>query len=169
MTREYAVNERIRANEVRVIDTDGKQIGVLGLEEAIGRAREKGLDLILIVPEAKPPVCRISDFGKFKYELLKKEREARKSQKAAGVVKEIKLTPKISDHDFRVRLVKVEEFLKKGYRVKVTMTFRGREAAHPEIGRKLLERLVTEISSFGEASGPVRIEGRHMILMLSSK
>ncbi len=118
--KEYAINHQIRAREVRVIDSDGKQIGIMGIEEAINRAREKDLDLVLMVGDANPPVCRIADYGKLRYEMGKKEKEARKSQRAAGVVKEIKLTPKISEHDFKVRLLKVEEFLKKDYKVKVS-------------------------------------------------
>ena len=167
--REYAVNEQIRAREVRVIDSDGKQIGVLPIEQAQGKAKEAGLDLILLVPDGKPPICRICDYGKFRYELGKKEKEARKSQRASGVLKEIKLTPKISEHDFQVRLAKIEECLKKGYRVKVTMAFRGREMAHPEFGVKFLERVLQSITGFGESAGSIRREGRFMILMLSPK
>lgn len=132
----------------------------------MSKAKENYLDLILIVPDATPPVCKISDFGKFKYELAKREKEARKSKKA-GVVKELKITPKIGEHDLLVRIKRTKEFLEKGHKVKISMFFRGREITHKEIGLNILNRLVEEVKEFGTPEGAPRLLGKNMILIFT--
>ncbi|MFH1347397.1 MAG: translation initiation factor IF-3, partial [Candidatus Margulisiibacteriota bacterium] len=129
----YIINERIRGREVRLIDEEGKQLGVVPTPEALTMARERGFDLVLISPGANPPVARITDVGKLKYEDSKKEKEARKSQKGGGL-KEVKISPTIAQHDFEVRLKKTREFLEKRNKVKVSMFFRGRWMAHVDLG-----------------------------------
>jgi len=166
--RYYVTNESIRAREVRVIDHDGSQAGVMGTREAIDKARQNGFDLILISPDANPPVCRIADLGKIKYEAQKKEKQSRKTGKA-GQVKEVKMGPKIGEHDFIVKAERAQEFLKKGYKVKVTLHFRGREATHPEIGRNLLRKMAEVVSDSGAPEGNYKQEGRNLVMMVSPK
>ena len=166
--RYYVTNESIRAREVRVIDFDGSQAGVLPIREAVDRARQNGYDLILISPDANPPVCRIADLGKIKYEAQKKEKQTRKTSKA-GQVKEVKMGPKIGEHDFVVKAERTQEFLKKGYKVKVTLHFRGREATHPEIGRNLLRKMAEAVVTTGAPEGNFKQEGRNIIMMMSPK
>ncbi len=158
----------IRAKEVRVIDSNGGQLGVMPLIDAIARAEEKGYDLVLISPDANPPVCRITDVGKLMYEQQKKEKQSRKGSKA-GHLKEIKMSPKISEHDFLVKAERAKEFLQKNFKVKVSLMFRGREATHPDIGRRLLEKMVNHISEVGKAEGSPSFEGRQLIMILSQK
>ncbi len=158
----------IRHNEVRVIDSDGTQLGVMPTKEAIAKAYEKGLDLILVVPNANPPVCKISEPGKLIYEQDKKEKKARKSSKA-GLVKEIKISAKISDHDFSVKANHAKEFLQKGYKVKVSLMFKGREMAHPEVGKKQMEKMIEALSDVGKPDGQFSMDGRNMVLMVSPK
>lgn len=135
---------------------------------ALNMARERGYDLVLISPGAKPPVCRIADYGKLKYELNKKEKEVRKSNKA-GVLKEVKISPKIAEHDFNVRLTKTRECLEKKYKVKVSMYFRGRENIHVDIGRKVMERLIEAVSDLGKIESPPRKLGKSLIVVISPK
>lgn len=151
-----------------MIDTDGKQVGVVPTLEAIERARQKELDLVLIAPDERPPVARIVNFGKFKYELGKRQREMRRGQRG-GTVKELKFTPKINEHDYLVRLEQAVGFLKKGHKVKITMRFRGREVVHPEIGRRILQRLLSDVAAAGKSESPPRVEGKSLILMLTAK
>ncbi len=124
------------------------------------------MDLILVAPSEKVPVCRIGDYGKFKYELIKKEKEAKKAHRG-GVIKELKITPKIDEHDFQVRVNRSKEFLEKGYKVKVTLTFRGREVVHKEIGERLISRLSQAISEKGIPEGPPKLEGKNLILIFA--
>ncbi len=162
------VNEQIRVREVRLIDSDGEQLGVMPTDAALEIARKKNLDLVNVSPAAKPPVCRIMDFGKYKYELSKKEREARKNQKVISV-KEIKLRPGIDTHDFEVKLKNAIKFLKNGDRLKVTVMFRGREITHKELGRDLCTRFAAAVSEWGVLEKEARLEGKNMIMIIGSK
>ncbi|MFH0886957.1 MAG: translation initiation factor IF-3 [bacterium] len=164
--KEYYINERIRAREVRVVGTDGKQHGVLPLTTAISMAKEEGYDLVCVAPDAVPPVCKIADFGKLKYELTKKEKSGKKKDRS-GQLKELKMRPKISEHDYQVRLNKAIELLAKGYKIKVTMTFRGREMTHQNIGRDILTRYSNEIKDSGIVETLPKMEGRNLYLILA--
>jgi len=157
----------IRAREVRVIASDGEQLGVLSVREAIAKAEELGLDLVEVAPTAVPPVCRIMDFGKYKYELNKKANESRKHQTVIQI-KEIKLRPRTDDHDIEFKLNNIKRFLAEGDKVKVTVMFRGREMAHPELGRAILDTVVQELQSIAVVEQSARMEGRNMFLMLSA-
>src|SRR5579859_6656729 len=142
--RETRVNERIRAREVRVIDDDGQMLGVMTPQAALAMARERNLDLVEVSPMAMPPVCKLMDWGRFKYEQSKKEHEARKHQKTVEL-KEIRMRPRTDEHDLSVKVRKIEEFLAEGDKVKVGVIFRGREMAHPELGRVVLDKIATEL------------------------
>jgi len=145
----------IRAGEIRVIDDEKKQVGVMPVSEALSLARQRGLDLVEIAPEAKPPVCRIMDYGKFLYELHKKEHEARRHQKQV-LVKEIKFRPKISIHDYNFKLRHVKRFLEEGNKVKITVMLRGREKSRPELGSQVLERVLADTQELGRRDGDVK-------------
>lgn len=163
--RKERVNDRIRAKEIRVIDDEGKQLGVMIPQLALDLAKEKGLDLVEVSPTAVPPVCRIMDYGQFLYEQKKKEHSARRKQKRFKV-KEIKFRPKTDEHDYQFKLKNIERFLGEGDKVKATIIFRGRENFHQEIGFRILERLRDEIANSGIVEVPPRKEGSllHMIL-----
>jgi len=158
----------IKLKEVRVINSDGEQLGVLDTREAIKRAEEQGLDLVEVAPTAKPPVCRIMDFGKYKYEMAKKAAESRKHQTVI-VVKEIKLRPRTDDHDVNFKMNNIKRFLEDGNKVKVTVMFRGREMAHIDHGRAVLERIVNELQNDAVIEQSPRLEGRNMTLLLGAK
>jgi translation initiation factor IF-3 len=160
------VNGKIRAREVRVIDTDQKNLGVISLGEAISLARAKGVDLVEIAPNATPPVCRLVDFGKYRYELAKQEKEARKHQHA-NKVKEIQLSPNIDPHDFGVKLQHAIDFLCEDMKVKVTLRFRGREMAHKEYGFQQVAKLVKSLNSFGHPDADPKLIGKGINVMLS--
>ncbi|MDO8536273.1 MAG: translation initiation factor IF-3 [Candidatus Omnitrophota bacterium] len=162
------INHRIRAREIRVIGEHGDQLGVMSVQDGIKNAEEAGLDLVEIAPTANPPVCRIMDHSKFKYEQEKKEKEARKKQKIVHI-KEIRLGPKIGEHDYQFKVNHLIEFLKKGDKVKVTMIFRGREMAHVDLGRKILEKLSSDISAVGEIEEQPRMEGRFINMIIRAK
>ncbi|MGH2587239.1 MAG: translation initiation factor IF-3 [Dehalococcoidia bacterium] len=166
ITREFRINDRIRVREVRLIDDEGGQIGVVPVAEALQMARDKGLDLVEVAPNAVPPVCRILDYGKFKYEQSKKEREARKHQHNV-VLREVRMKPKIDDHDVNVRMRTVEKLLKEGDKVKVSVMFRGREVTHPEIGRALLNRIYDRVKDLGTVEKQPSMEGRFMTMILA--
>jgi translation initiation factor IF-3 len=161
-------NYGIKVREVRVIDADGGQLGILDTREAIKKAEEAGLDLVEVAPTAKPPVCRIMDFGKYKYEIAKKAAESRKHQTVI-VVKEIKLRPRTDDHDINFKMNNMKRFLEDGNKVKVTIMFRGREMAHTEQGRALLDKVVTELQNEAVVEQSPRMEGRNMTLLLGAK
>jgi len=163
-----AVNESIRAPMVRVINHDGEQLGIMAISDALKVAREASLDLVEVAPGSKPPVCRIMDYGKFKFEKSKKERQARRKQHHS-TVKEIKLRPKIEEHDFSFKMKHVRRFLDHGDKVKITVRFRGREITHPELGRALLERVVEEMSDVANVETKPRMEGRTMIAVLAPR
>ncbi|WP_200800651.1 translation initiation factor IF-3 [Carboxydothermus pertinax] len=168
MTKDLRINEEIRAKEVRVVKEDGTQLGIMPLKEALKLAEEMELDLVEIAPTAKPPVCKIMDYGKYRYQQSKKEKEAKKKQKIINV-KEIKIRPSIEEHDFKVKLKNVLRFLEDGDKVKVTVMFRGRELAHPEIAYELLNKLSQEVGSIAVVERPAKLEGRNMIMILAPK
>lgn len=153
---------------MRLIDADGAQLGVVSLNDAMAKAQERELDLILISPNSKPPVCKISDFGKFKYEIMKKEKEARKTQKSS-TLKEIKLTPKIDKHDLDVRIRHTNELLKKGHKIKIILTFRGREITHKQIGENLISQMLAATEEAGKVDQPPKFEGKILHVVLSPK
>lgn len=166
--KDIRVNFRIRAKEVRVIGENGEQLGVMTGQEALRKAEEAGFDLVEIAPTAAPPVCRIMDYSKYKYEQEKKEKEAHKKQKVVHV-KEVRFGPKIGEHDYQFKLRNLEDFLKRGDKVKVTMMFRGREMAHIDLGRKVLDRLSGDVSAVGEIEEMPRLEGRFMTMVIRAK
>jgi translation initiation factor IF-3 len=162
------VNREIRAQRVRLINELGEMVGVLDVREAEEMAMEAGLDLIEISPNADPPVCKIGDYGKYKYEAQKKANEARKKQKVIEV-KEIKLRPGIDDHDYDVKMRQMRTFLEEGDKVKVTLRFRGREMAHQDLGVKVLERVRDELADLSKIETYPRLEGRQMVMVLTTK
>ena len=149
-----------------MVAPDGSQVGVLKVEEAQYLANQLGLDLVEVAPDAKPPVCRMMDYGKYKYELSVRQREARKKQ-TRTVVKEVKFRPKTDDHDYDWKKRRVVEFLGEGDKVKITMMFRGRELSHPELGAKILQRLAAEVGDWGTVEQNARLEGRNMTMQLA--
>lgn len=159
------VNEAVRAPQIRVIDEAGKQLGIMTPAEALRLAEERGLDLVEVSPNADPPVCRLMDYGKFIYERAKKEREARKAQKSVEV-KEIRLRPKIGEHDLAVKMRDMRRFLSSGNKVKVRLLFRGREVSHPEVGKELLDRLASEFADIANVEQAPRAEGRSLVMIL---
>ncbi len=168
ISKDMLVNEGIRAREVRLIGANGDQIGVKSKNEALEMARNVNLDLVCVAPNAKPPVCRIMDYGKFRYEQQKKEKEARKKQKIINV-KEVRLSPTIEDNDFNTKLRNARKFLEKGDKVKAAIRFRGRAITHSEIGRNVLERLAKECEDVATIEAKPKMEGRSMFLILAPK
>jgi len=162
---EARVNERIRAPEVRLVGPKGEQIGIVSVAEALKLAAEADLDLVEVAPTARPPVCKLMDYGKFKYESAVKARESRKNQ-TQTVVKEIKLRPKIDPHDYGTKRGHVERFLKAGDKVKVTIMFRGREQSRPELGFRLLQRLAEDVEALGFVESQPKQDGRNMIMVI---
>ena len=166
--KELQINEEIRDKEVRLIDADGEQLGIIPGKEAQKMAIEKNLDLVKIAPMAKPPVCRIMDYGKFKYEQAKKEKEARKNQKVVNV-KEIRLSPNIEEHDMLVKANQAIKFLKAGDKVKVTLRFRGRQLANIGLGQKVMEAFKEMLSETGNVEKAAKMEGRQLIMFIAPK
>jgi translation initiation factor IF-3 len=162
------INERIRFPKIRAIDTDGTQLGILSPQEALRIAEEKELDLVLVSDKADPPVCRIMDYGKYKFEQEKKAREQRKKQHTADV-KEVKMRYKIEEHDYQVRVNQAVRFLKDGDKVKATITFRGREIQHSDLAEELLKRMATDLEEVAEVQQAPKREGRNMMMLLSPK
>ena len=165
---ELRVNDAIRISPVRLVDENGAQVGVLPTEEARSMAEEVGLDLVEVAPDSRPPVCRIMDYGKYKYELARKSRESRRKQHVVHV-KEVKLRPAIDEHDLGVKLRRAREFLAAGDRVKFTVRFRGREVTRPEFGHRLLERIRTELEDLAVVDSGLSHEGRNMSLVLAPR
>ncbi|WP_373357064.1 translation initiation factor IF-3 [Pseudoroseicyclus sp. CXY001] len=159
------VNDRIRATEVRLIGPEGENVGVVTPGRALAMAEDAGLDLVEISPNANPPVCKIMDYGKFKYESQKKEAEAKKKQKIIEI-KEVKFRPNTDVHDYEVKMRNVFKFLENGDKVKVTLRFRGREMAHQELGRDLLQRVAEDTKEIGKVENMPKMEGRQMIMMI---
>ena len=162
------VNEEIRIPQVRLIDQDGEMQGVMTAREAMQRAFAVGLDLVEISPNADPPVCKILDFGKFKYEQQKKRNEAKKKQKVIEI-KEIKVRPNIDENDYQVKMRAMKSFIEEGDKVKVTLRFRGREMAHQDIGVRVLERIRAEMDSTSKVEQMPRMENRQMVMVLSPR
>jgi translation initiation factor IF-3 len=162
------INKRIRFPKIRVIDIDGSQLGILSPREAVQLAEQKDLDLVLVSDKADPPVCRIMDYGKFKFEQEKKAREAKKKQHAADV-KEVKMRYTIEDHDYHVRVNQAERFLKSGDKVKATIMFRGREIQHSDLAEELLNRMAADLQEFGEVQQAPKKEGRNMMMLIAPK
>ncbi len=163
---ELRVNERIRISPIRLIDDEGNQLGIMPTEEARALADERSLDLVEVAPQARPPVCRLMDYGKFKYEQARKMREARKKQHNI-TVKEVKLRPKIEEHDLEFKLRHARRFLEEGDKVKFTLMFRGREVTHPELGVRVLERVREELDDIAGVESRIAHEGRTMTMLLA--
>ena len=162
------INEMINSRSVRCIDPDGEQLGILSIDEAMNKAEELGLDLVELQPNADPPVCKILDYGKHKYQAQKRANEARKKQKIIEV-KEIKLRPNIDQHDYQVKMKAVRKFIDGGDKVKITLRFRGREMAHVELGTDLLSRVQEDIDDFAKIESMPKMEGRQMTMILARK
>jgi translation initiation factor IF-3 len=162
------INDRIRAPEIRLIGANGENLGVVRPHQALMLAEEAGLDLVEISPTAVPPVCKIMDFGKFKYEQQKREAEARKKQKIIEI-KEIKFRPGTDTHDYEVKMRSVHRFLQGGDKVKITLRFRGREMAHQQLGMELLNRVAADVAQIGKVESMPRLEGRQMVMMIAPK
>ncbi|MGQ9646795.1 MAG: translation initiation factor IF-3 [Thermodesulfobacteriota bacterium] len=160
------VNRAIRVKEVRVIDPEGKQLGILPLFEALRIAANYELDLVEVSPKSEPPVCRIMDYGKFKYQQQKKAHDAKKKQ-AVVHIKEVKMRPKTEEHDFQFKLRHIERFLKEGNKIKVTVVFRGRELAHPDLGRNLINRIIEGTKEIGRVEQEAKFEGRNFVMVLA--
>ncbi|MBI4456565.1 MAG: translation initiation factor IF-3 [Acidobacteria bacterium] len=162
------VNELIRSREVRVVDENGGQLGIMDPRKALEIAEERGLDLVEVAPSANPPVCRIMNFGKYQYQQSKKAADARKHQKSIHV-KEIKFRPRTDEHDYQFKKNNIVRFLEEGNKAKATVVFRGRENAHTEIGRRMLERLVTDLQQYAEVEREPKLEGNQYIVVLAPK
>ncbi|MFQ5638836.1 MAG: translation initiation factor IF-3 [bacterium] len=162
------INDQIKSPKVRVIDSDGSQIGVLDRLAAIEAAQNRGLDLVEVSPEASPPVCKIMDYGKYKYKQSKKEKITKKKQHVINL-KEIRMRPKIEDHDFNFKMNHARKFLEKGHKVKVSVFFRGRELAHKEFAHTLLQRMADELEELAKVEKEPSMEGRLMIMYLTKK
>lgn len=168
ISKQHFINEEIREKELRVVGTDGEQLGIMSSKEALEIAEAKQLDLVMIAPQAKPPVCRVMDYGKFLYEIQKKEKEARKKQKVI-TIKEIRISPNIEDHDLNVKARNAEKFLLDGDKVKVTVRFRGREADYSHFGHELLKRFFAILSEVCIIEKEPKLEGRNMSMFLAPK
>lgn len=167
-TKETQINEEIRDKEVRVIDNDGTQIGVMPIEEAMRLAEEKNTDLVKIAPQANPPVCKIMDYGKYRFEQAKREKEAKKNQRIIEI-KEVRLSLNIDTHDFETKVGHAVKFLKAGNRVKVSIRFRGREMAHPENGKVIMKKFADACEEYGTVEKPAKLEGRTMLMFIAAK
>ncbi len=163
---EMRVNGRIRAREIRVIAADGQQLGIMPPEHALAKAQEAGLDLVEISPDARPPVCKIMDYGKFKYAQKKKEAEARKHQ-VNTTIKEVKFRPKIEQHDYETKVGRLKDFLGEGHKAKITMMFRGREITHQDIARRIMQRIADDLKEIGAVESFPKLDGRNMIMVVA--
>jgi len=168
INKDLRINDQIRAKEVRLISDDGEQLGIVSLEDALKISEEKGLDLVEVAPQANPPVCRIMDYGKYKYEKAKKAKMARKKQNVMNI-KEVQMGVKIDEHDFNVKLKMARKFLTNNDKVKIRVKFRGREMMHQELGYELMNRLIEGTSDLGKVESKARMEGRNMFMVLAPK
>ncbi|WP_114569985.1 translation initiation factor IF-3 [Exiguobacterium flavidum] len=168
ISKDLLINESIRAREVRLIGADGAQLGVQSRNEALRLAEEAELDLVMVAPQATPPVCKIMDYGKYRFELQKKDKETRKNQKVIQM-KEVRLSPTIEDNDFQTKLRNAQKFLEKGNKVKASIRFRGRAITHSEIGKRVLDRLAAELEPYSTIEQRPKMEGRSMFLVLAPK
>lgn len=166
ISSETRINDRIRVPEVRLVGPNGEQVGIVRIEDALRLAQEADLDLVEVAPQARPPVCKLMDYGKFKYESAQKARESRRNQQQT-VIKEQKLRPKIDPHDYETKKGHVTRFLNQGHKVKVTIMFRGREQSRPELGFRLLQRLADDVSELGFIEANPKQDGRNMIMVLA--
>lgn len=164
----HQINEEIRDKEVRLVSAEGEQLGIMSARDALEKAEEAGLDLVKISPNAVPPVCKLMDYGKFKFEQTKREKEAKKNQRVVEI-KEVRMSPNIDSNDFNVKLRNAQKFLADGDRVKVTIRFRGREMTHTEIGRDLLLKFAEECAEVATLDKEPKLDGRHMSIFLASK
>ena len=162
------INEQIRDREIRLIGEDGQQLGIMSSREAMKIAREAELDLVKIAPQAKPPVCKIIDYGKYRYELARKEKEAKKKQKTIEV-KEVRLSPNIDSNDLNTKIASARKFIEKGNKVKVTLRFRGREMAHVQSSRHILDEFAKALEDIALVDKPAKMEGRSMMMFLTEK
>ena len=162
------INDKIKSREIRVIDENGGQLGIMTPQTALALAEERGLDLVEVAPQSVPPVCRILDYGKYLYQLNKKQHDAKKKQKMIQV-KEVKFRPKTEEHDYQFKKKHIERFLSEGDKVKASVTFRGREMAHPDYGRHILQRLKQELIDLALVESDTRMEGRLMFMLLAPK
>ena len=165
---ELMINEKIRDKKVRLIDSDGSSVGIVDIAEAQKMANSKNLDLVKIAPQADPPVCKIMDYGKYVFEVAKKEKEARKNQKVM-IVKEVRLSPSIEEHDFGFKVKNAIRFLKSGYKVKVTLKFRGREMNYTTLGEEILSKFAESVSEVGILDKPAKLEGKSMVMFVNPK
>ncbi len=166
--KELRINEEIRVSEVRLVSADGNEQSVMSTRDALAKAMEKGLDLVEISPNAKPPVCRIMDYGKYRFEQTKREKEAKKNQKTIQL-KEVKLRPNIEEHDFDTKAKNAEKFLSMGDKVKLTIMFRGREITHQELGRTLCDKMAARLEPIASMEKPAKVEGKNMIVIFAPK
>ena len=166
--KELLINEAIRDKEIRVIGSDGSQLGIMSAREAQQIANEQNLDLVKIAPQATPPVCRIMDYGKYRFEQAKREKEARKNQRIIEI-KEIRLSLNIDVGDLNTKVKQATKFLKEGNKLKVSIRFRGREMAHPELGREVMDRFAEQMAEYGTVEKPPKLEGRHMLMFIAAK
>ncbi len=160
------INKEIRAPKVRLIGKDGSQVGIVDIAQALMQAQQEGLDLVEISPNAKPPVCKIIDYGKYRYQITKKERESKKAQHQAKL-KEIKVKPNIDEHDLKVKIKHVREFIEKGNKVRITCMFRGREMARPELGERVTTRIVEDLADVAQVEASAKLMGRNLSLVLA--
>ncbi|HVI73853.1 MAG TPA: translation initiation factor IF-3 [Anaeromyxobacteraceae bacterium] len=165
-SRDARTNRRIKAREVRAVGPEGEQLGILPIEQALARAQELGMDLVEVSPMAKPPVCKIMDYGKFKYTEKKKQNEAKKKQVVVQL-KEVKLRPRTEEHDYNVKIGKIREFLQEANKARVTVMFRGREITHRELGQKVLQRVIEDMKEVAVIEAAPRMEGRQMFMILA--
>ncbi len=166
--QEIQINEEIRDKEVRVIGSDGSQLGIMPSSKALSMAEAANLDLVKIAPQAQPPVCKIMDYGKYRFEQAKREKEARKNQKIVDI-KEVRLSLNIDTHDFNTKLNHTQRFIKSGDKVKVSIRFRGREMGHPELGTEIMNRFADACQEFAVVEKPAKLEGRNMLMFLAPK
>lgn len=166
--KDIQINEEIRDKELRVISSDGKQLGIMSSKEALALAEQKNLDLVKIAPQSVPPVCKIMDYGKYRFEQAKREKEARKNQHVVDI-KEVRLSLNIDTHDFNTKLNNAVKFIKHGDKVKVSIRFRGREMGHPEIGLETMNRFAEACAEFASVEKPAKLEGRNMLMFLAPK
>ncbi len=166
--QEIQINEEIRDKEVRVIDSDGGQLGIMSAAQALEKAAAKNLDLVKIAPQAVPPVCKIMDYGKYRFEQAKREKEARKNQHVVDI-KEVRLSLNIDTHDFNTKLTHTQKFIKSGDKVKVSIRFRGREMGHPELGTEIMDKFAEACQEFAVVEKPAKLEGRSMLMFLAPK
>ena len=166
--QELQINEQIRDKELRVIDSDGTQLGIMSLRQAMEIAEQKNLDLVKIAPQANPPVCKIIDYGKFRFEQAKREKEARKNQRVVEI-KEVRLSLNIDTHDFETKRNHAMRFISEGNKVKASIRFRGREMGHPELGQEIMSRFAKAMSEVANVEKPAKLEGRTMLMFLAPK